>query len=49
MEKKEKKKAIFREVIRKMMDDKRSIRKYIKENRTIKGYNSESVQFAKPL
>ena len=40
---------MFRGIVRKMMDDKRSIREYIKENGTIKGYNSESVRFAKPL
>jgi|GEM_PF-3536394 hypothetical protein len=36
-------------VFKKMIDDKRAMRSYIQKNGTLKGFKSDSINFAKPL
>ena len=36
-------------IFRKMQEDKKTIRAYIKEHGTLNGFSNDSIQFAKPI
>ena len=44
-----KNKEIIRNVIKKMVSDKKSISDYIRKNGSLKGFSNPEIEFAKPL
>jgi hypothetical protein len=44
-----KNKEIIRNVIKKMVSDKKSISDYIRKNGSLKGFSNAEIEFAKPL
>lgn len=39
----------FRDMVRKMIDDKKAISSYIREHGTLEGFSDPSIKFARPI